>query len=447
MELIDYIRILQRRRRIFLLTAAITFVVVAIGAISLPSTYTATTRLRILTAVTGGLDFREYDIPYADRLMNTYKEIATSEPVLRELGVYDLSPAPGIELVILADTELLEINIADQDPLFATNLANQMAELLAERSREYLSENVSTLTVTVQDPATIPEDPSGPNRPLLLFLGLVVGLGAATGLAFLFESLDTRLHTVRQIETFTNLNTIGDIPEDITRPGDKDYLFDSRLHIEAFRRLRTNLFAQVAKDEDLHKILVTSTVAADGKSAVAANLAVSTSLTNRRVLVVDADLRNPTLHDYFGLENTAGLSDILYSNESFDSVVRETNFPGLNVITSGSFSASPAELLSSPRMMIFMQLLSEQWDIVFFDSPASLSVTDSAVLAPIVDGVLVVVRQGWVRREKLQSTLDQLETVNANLVGVVVNQTQLGVESARRARKNAPALESPAATE
>ena len=161
-------------------------------------------------------------------------------------------------------------------------------------------------------------------------------------------------------------------------------------------------------------------------------LHLSTALTNRRVLIVDADLREPSLHKYFDVENDSGLTDVLHSNALFENVVKETNYPGLDIITSGSLSPNPAELLSSPRMMIFMQLLSEEWDLVFFDSSASLSVTDSAVLAPIVDGVLMVVRQGWVRREKLGSTLDQLDTVNANLLGVVVNRTQLGVDTTRR---------------
>ena len=119
MELIDYVRVLLRRRRIFLFTAATTFLVVAVGAFSLPSSYTAVARLRILTAVAGGVDYREYDIPYANRLMNTYKEIATSDPVLRELGVDALVPAPEIEIVILVETELLEINVTDGDPLIS----------------------------------------------------------------------------------------------------------------------------------------------------------------------------------------------------------------------------------------------------------------------------------------------------------------------------------------
>ena len=96
--------------------------------------------------------------------------------------------------------------------LLATNVANQLAELLVERSREYLSENVSTLTVTIQDPATFPEEASGPNRPLLLVLGLVVGLGAALGLVFLFESLDTRLHTTKQIQSLYRIKSTWGYP-------------------------------------------------------------------------------------------------------------------------------------------------------------------------------------------------------------------------------------------
>ncbi len=194
---------------------------------------------------------------------------------------------------------------------------------------------------------------------------------------------------------------------------------------EAYRALRTNLaFAGLSKP--LRTIMITSPTADEGKSTVLANLAITIAQTERRVLVVDGDLRRPCLHELFGLPNDAGLTDILlHPGAPADAPIRETSVPGLSVLTSGPLPPRPADLLSSRRMEEAIAWLAGQADQVLFDSPPINAVTDAAILATRVDGVLLVVRERHTRREAVQEARDRLTRVDAPLLGAVLNGVNL----------------------
>jgi tyrosine-protein kinase len=422
MELINYLNILVRRKWVVILTMVFAVLVVAVGTLSSPTMYTASTTIRILTARAGGADYIDYAIQYAERLAGTYVDIATSTPIMEELGTY-VSPLPEIEVQVIPNTELIEMSATSSDPALAQFAANKLAEILIVQSREIYGTETKLYVI---DPAEIPAKPSSPNPALLIALSVVAGLLGGVGLAFLFESLDTRLYTDREIQTMTELPLVGDIPDD-KRRGATGLLIDSQLQAESFRRLRTNIFSPVSNQE-IKTLLVTSPVRQDGRTSITANLGAIISQANRSVVVVDADLRESKMDEYFGLENEIGLGSVLAGKAKLSAAIQETEYPGLSVITSGP-QPHKSELLDSPEMTKVLEELGKKFDVVLLDSPSSVSVTDPAVLAPKVDAVLLVVRHGWVRREAMNYTMRNLRAVGAKMLGVITNRTELGTSS------------------
>jgi capsular exopolysaccharide synthesis family protein len=195
---------------------------------------------------------------------------------------------------------------------------------------------------------------------------------------------------------------------------------------EAYRTLRTNLdFASL--DQALKTLVVTSAGVGEGKSTTLANLAVVSAEAGRQVILVDADLRRPTLHQIFGLDNAKGLTTVMMDESSLASPpLQKTGVAGLLVLTSGPLPPNPADLMGSRRMEEVIAVLAEQADQVFFDTPPVVAVTDAAVLATKVDGVLLVVSAGKTRRDHARTAVERLEQINARLVGTVLTNVQMG---------------------
>lgn len=195
---------------------------------------------------------------------------------------------------------------------------------------------------------------------------------------------------------------------------------------EAYRTLRTNLeFAGL--DQALKTVVVTSAGVGEGKSTTLANLAVVSAQAGRNVILVDADLRRPTLHQIFGLGNENGLTSVIMDEEALASPpVQETGIEGLTVLTSGPLPPNPADLMGSRRMEEVIATLAERAEQVLFDTPPVVAVTDAAVLATKVDGVLLVISAGKTRREYARTAVQRLEQINARLVGTVLTGVQMG---------------------
>ena len=193
---------------------------------------------------------------------------------------------------------------------------------------------------------------------------------------------------------------------------------------EAFRTLRTNLeFSSL--DNPVKTLVVTSAGPGEGKSTTLANLAISTAQTEKKVCLVDCDLRRPSLHRLFGIANDVGLTSMIRDEALRDAPpLQETQVPGLWLLPSGPLPPNPSELLGSKRMEEVIAKLKEQADIVLFDAPPSTVVTDAAVLASKVDGVLLVFSAGRTKRDHAQKAKALMEKVNARLVGVVLNNVR-----------------------
>ena len=426
-SMLDYLMVLSRRRWIVIVTVLFTLAFVGLWVSQTPPKYTARTTIRVISPPGGSAEYIDYDTQYAEMVIGTYVAIATSDAMLNQLSDY-VSDLPAINVDAVANTELVRITAEDEDPALAQFAANKLAELLIAESRQgVMAETHGSATIYVVEPAMIPTVPSSPSPWLLMVLALGMGLLGGIGLAFLFDSLDTRLYLIDQIESLTEVPVIGNIPNS-EREG---LLFDTALHAEAFRRLRTNLYS-LARDADLKTILITSAVPRDGKSSIAAILAATIARANLEVVLVDADLRgkgSPSIHEFFGMHNATGLSNVLLHQSTLSGAIQQSQIPGLKVLTSGAVPTNPVELLGSQQMIDTLNELARNSDFVLLDSPSSVSVTDPAVLAPLVDCVLLIVRHGWVRREALQATCQHMRNVDARILGVIANRTDLGTHS------------------
>jgi non-specific protein-tyrosine kinase len=193
---------------------------------------------------------------------------------------------------------------------------------------------------------------------------------------------------------------------------------------EAYRTLRTNIqFSSL--DRPLKTLLITSTAPDEGKSVTLANLAVTMAQAEQRVLMVDCDLRRPSLHSLFGLSNERGLTSAILEQGEGELPIQATSVPGLSLLASGPLPPRPADLLGSRRMGAMVERLRASADMVLIDTPPVVAVSDAAVLAPQVDGVLLVLQAGHTRRDRAREARQILEKVKAHIIGVVLNNARL----------------------
>ncbi|EGL19538.1 MULTISPECIES: CpsD/CapB family tyrosine-protein kinase [unclassified Paenibacillus] len=189
---------------------------------------------------------------------------------------------------------------------------------------------------------------------------------------------------------------------------------------EAYRVLRTNIqYSSI--DKEITTILVTSAQPAEGKSTTVSNLAITYAQEEKNVLLIDADLRKPTMHKLFGISNRSGLTNLLLGEAPVREVAIPSHLPNLYLIPSGPSTPNPAEMLASKRMTQFIEQAKAEYDIVLIDSPPILAVTDAQILATKCEGVILVLNHGKVKREVAKRAVDRLEHVGVKPLGVVIN--------------------------
>ncbi len=217
--------------------------------------------------------------------------------------------------------------------------------------------------------------------------------------------------------------------ESAERPGLVVLNKPSSVVSEQFRTVKTNIqFSMV--DETLRTIVVTSAGPASGKSTIAANLAATFASNEKKVLLVDADLRKPTVHKTFKVRNNDGLTTLLTDrNASLEEVIYRTHSDGLYVLTSGAIPPNPAELLASKRMEEIRQEMLDYFDLIIFDTPPLLAVTDAQVMASRSEGVIFVIPQGQANKEEVIKAKDLLEKVQANVLGAILNRVDKSDDS------------------
>ena len=300
------------------------------------------------------------------------------------------------------------------------------ASLVSSYEQVRMAEAQNTTNVVVSDPARNASQ-TGPKTARNTLLALAAGMLLAAGLVFAIDALDDSIKNPEEIRRKFGLPILGVIARHTSPEGRPAAQAQPRSPVsESFRALRTNVkFASV--DVPLRRVLITSPTPQDGKTTVAANLAVVIAQGEKQVMVVDADLRRPQMHLRFGLPNRSGLSDLLVRPlDELDAAVQSTGVPGLKVVTSGPLPPNPAELLGSNKMAELLERLAGENDLVLVDTPPILSVTDAAALAPGVDGVILVAKPGATKVAALQQAVEQLQAVGARILGVVLNEVEPG---------------------
>lgn len=355
---------------------------------------------------------------------------STREASLRTvLDSYDrqMERLPNKELLLLRLTRSQQVN-------------DNIYRLLLERFEEArITEAGQIGNVRVIDTAKEPRSPIKPRRFQNLLLALIVGLTLGGGLAFFTESLDRSIKNPEEAEALLGIPVIGLIPS----IGDLDgkfkgtrneiELISSRLvtHFvprspvaEAYRTVRTNLsFSR--PDNPPRTILVTSAVPQEGKTTTTANLAITLAQMGGKTLIVDSDLRRPAIRKVFNLEAKEGLTDYLIGKGALDALIRTTDIPNLYILPAGQIPPNPSEVLGSQRMKELVAELSRRFEMVFFDSPPVVAVTDAAVLSRYTDGVVLVVQSGATDREAVARAKTLLGNVQANLLGLVLNNIRI----------------------
>jgi capsular exopolysaccharide synthesis family protein len=278
-----------------------------------------------------------------------------------------------------------------------------------------------TAMVVIVDRATANEKAVKPNKPLNLILGVVVGLVVGVGLAFFIEYLDTSVKTIDDVERTLQSPVLGVIPQNVGLMIEDG---PESPNAEAYRVLRTNvLFSR--KDDKLNTACVVSAGAGEGKSTTLLNIATIFAQAGERVLVIDSDLRRPTLHKMLGVSNAVGLTSYLLKQNVLEEVIQTTKLPTLDFMPSGKLPSSSMGILSSTQMKALISEVKQRYDFVFFDSPPIMGVSDASILASEVDMALQVIQYRRYPQPMNIRAKQMIEKVGGNLVGIVLNNINL----------------------
>ncbi|PUB27777.1 capsular exopolysaccharide synthesis family protein [Promicromonospora sp. AC04] len=432
MEANEYLNVLRKRW----VTVVATVVAAVIAAVVILLTMTPMYRAssQVYVAVGGGTSLNEMieGNNFTVRKVKSYAELITSprvlEPVIESLGLDDsvTSLAGRVQAEQPAETVLITITVADSSPDLAARTADGIAESLAvvvpelERSA---GDTAASVTISTVRDATVPSRPVSPNTAVVLTLGLFLGAFLGVGLAFLREMLDTKIRSQSDVQKLTDASVIGVInfDEDVA---EHPLIVQESPHApraEAFRRLRTNLqFLEVGGGPRV--FVITSALPGEGKSTTSINLAITLADAGSRVLLIDADLRRPSVSGYLGLEGSVGLTTVLIGRVRHEDAIQPWGTSNLHVLPSGQVPPNPSELLGSQSMAALLAELADAYDVVIADTAPLLPVTDGAILAKMTGGAVVVVGAGITHRPQLTEALGALDTVGARVLGVVVNR-------------------------
>jgi polysaccharide biosynthesis transport protein len=307
----------------------------------------------------------------------------------------------------------------------ATN--RQIFEGLLQRTKETgISGELRISNIRVVDPAEVPRSPATPDARTDFLVALFGGSVLAVGLAFFFEYFDNRIKSPEEMKRHLGLPFLGMIPALFDAKTKAPLINDgvSPSFSESFRAVRTNVLFSSA-EEGGRSLVITSTIPGEGKTLVASNVAVGLAQVGARVLLIDADLRKSRLHTIFSKPQHPGLSDVLIGAVEPSGAVHATDVPRLWLLPAGTSSPNPVELLGSPRFKGFLATLTRHFDWVVIDTPPIMAVTDSAVVAHLVTGVLFVVGAEMTSRHAAQRALEQLEHGHAKFIGAVLNRVDL----------------------
>ncbi len=358
--------------------------------------------------------FAESIASYQAQLTSLQEEIRGVETQIFAMG--EPQSPEGLAQLSLLETSRREAQLR------YTEAFNSLEGLRVEQARA--SNNLIPV-----EPALAPDSPIRPQTVSNTILAAAIGAIIAVGIATVVEFMDDTVRTPDQVQQVADISTLGAVTHIRANdlPGRLITFNLPRSPIsEAFRVIRTNLgFAAI--DEELKTLVITSSSPGEGKSTISANLGVVMAQTGKQVLIVDADLRRPTQHQVFGLPNNRGLTTALLDNSvAITEHLQLTKVANLRVLTSGPIPPNPSELLNSQRMGNIIEVLREEADLIIFDTPPALTVADAIILAPQVNGCVLIVDAGRTRQHSVGQAAERLRNSGANILGAVINQLKVG---------------------
>lgn len=404
------------------------------GAVSIlvKPTYEAETKLFVALQNSATVSELQQGNVFTQARVQSYVQTVNTptvlQPVIDSLGLSITPQALSSSVTATSDinTVIISISVINESPVQAAAIAQAVGTSLVNVVDDLEKPSPgaeSPVRLSMITPATAPNFPSSPNVRLNLSLGLLVGLLAGVALALLRAVLDTRIRGEEDIRRLTSAPVLGGISfdADATKKPLLTQAAPQSPRAESFRQLRTNLqFAHVSHESKT--VLVTSSLPGEGKSTTATNLAIALAEAGQSVVLVDADLRRPMIAEYLGLERNAGLTTALVGQAEVEHLLQPWGSENLYVLTSGQVPPNPSELLGSDKMKRLIENLENTFDAVIIDAPPLLPVTDAAVLAQQVGGVILVIGTQKVRTKDLEKSLSTLEMVEADLLGVVLNR-------------------------
>lgn len=432
LELKDYVRILKRSWILVASCALIGLLGAGIAVFLVKPSYTSETKLFVALQNSQTVSELQQGNVFTQARVQSYvgtvNTPAVLQPVIDSLGLDVSAQVLSQSIVATSDlnTVLISITAKSESPVQAAAIAQAVGDSLVKTVDELerpAAGDASPVKLSIVTPAVAPTSPSSPNVRLNLILGLLVGLASGIALAVIRALVDTRIRGEADLERVTDAPVLGGVGFDADAT--KQPLLTQSAHqsprAESFRQLRTNLqFAHVSHRSK--SVLVTSSVPGEGKSTTATNLAIALAQAGQTVALVDADLRRPMIADYLSLGRHAGLTTVLVGQADINDMLQPWGNDGLYVLAAGRIPPNPSELLGSDRMKEIITCLESSFDAVIIDAPPLLPVTDAAVLAQQVGGVVVVVGAQKVRTTDLEKSLRSLEMVEADLLGLVLNR-------------------------
>ncbi len=431
MELGNYLAILRKRWMIICVVVVTVLAATVAGSLLSTPTYQAYAQVYVSVRSAGTTSDLFQGSNFTQNQVASYKELVTSPrvlvPVIEQLDIASTPDVLATQLRADAPLNSVLINIyaTDQDPQLAADIANAVSGSLATEvaAIERPEDGPSPVRISTVRTAAAPQTPSSPNLKLNVALAALVSLAAGVALAVIRDVLDTRVRGEADVKKVSSASVVATITHDDDASKNPLLTGDNphSQRAESFRRLRTNLqFLDVT--DDLQTMVVTSSLPGEGKSTTVINLAITLADAGTRVLLIDADLRRPSVATYMGIEGSAGLTTVLIGRASVQDVVQPWGHGHLHVLPSGQIPPNPSELLGSRSMADLLELMRVSYDVILIDTPPLLPVTDAAILARLTGGAIVVVGTHAIHQNELAQSLGALETVGANVLGLVLNR-------------------------
>ena len=445
MDLQNYVLALWRRWPLILVTTVLGALAGTAAFLLTPPTYASEVQFYVSTPNVPGTNAQSAGL-YAQARVNSYVQLLSSERMAREVitkTAVPLSPqavSRRIEATTKIDTVVITVTITDGSPQRALVIAQGLVETFPEMVDEL--DNIRriqpvVLINTISGP-TVDQSPVAPSRLLYIGGGLIAGLFIGALIAVLREVTDTSVRTAEVAQREVGAPVLASIPYD--RDARRAPLIvgqQSRTdRAESMRQLRTNLrFIEATTSGNV--ALLTSAVAGEGKSVIAASLAVSFAEAGDRVLVIETDLRTPRLGIIFGFHTDVGLTDVLAEQAALGQAIQPSPIEGVDLLTAGTIPPNPSELLSSDRMKQVVATVRNDYDRVIIDSASLLTVSDGVIASTVADVVILVLRSGRTTRSDVALAVENLAKVDVKVSGTVLNMTR-GKKPKQRKRGSTP---------